>query len=226
MSNQNLPRYWHLRSRFSKTLRQMGSSSTARILIPIGNWSTSPFAPPKLALLSSTVMASLKTNDPQEKNGTKWKGSEKENPTISNAIKANKWKGQWWRINVWPNKQNWNSTLFSSSSSSSPPSCGYLFLPNFLAHKTRKASIFYAKMSNGGMNISALFPFYVILLQTAAFGFLSPLFLWKKSPSKALYYWRPFEKVMILCISSARLPPLRPIFLDINVWKCTHQETF
>lgn len=84
-SKQSLPWYWHLRSKFSKTLRQMGSSSTARIRIPIGNWSISSFSPTKLALPTSTVMVNIKKpNDPQEEQGPTAKGSERKTQNPQN----------------------------------------------------------------------------------------------------------------------------------------------
>ena len=49
----NIPSYWHLRSKVSKTLRQIGSSSTARTRIPTGNIFSLTELPP---LWSSTVI--------------------------------------------------------------------------------------------------------------------------------------------------------------------------
>lgn len=58
---ENIPWYWHFRSRFSKTLRQIGSSSTARIRIPTGKQSSLT----KPLRLSSTVIVNQTTPNTQ-----------------------------------------------------------------------------------------------------------------------------------------------------------------
>lgn len=67
----NQPWYWHLRSRFSITFKQIGSSSTARTRIPTGNGSVAPSSTTKPPLWPSTVIRPTNFRDPNENRSTK-----------------------------------------------------------------------------------------------------------------------------------------------------------